>query len=89
METLTLKTTEIRSLLGKIQHRVSHRANQLTPWELDFLGNMDYRLRHLRRTTLSARQVVWLLDVLDRTQDAVPATPKPVKKPRKARSKRR
>jgi hypothetical protein len=89
METLTLKTTEIRSLLGKIQHRVSHRANQLTPWELDFLGNMDYWLRHQQRTTLSVKQTRTLLKVLDRTQDAVPATPKPVKKPCKARSKRR
>lgn len=89
METLTLNTTEIRSLLGKINHRVSHRTNQLTPWELDFLGNMDYWLRHQQRTTLSVKQTRSLLKVLDRTQNAVAAAPKPIRKPRKARSTRR
>lgn len=86
---LTLNTTEIRSLLGKINHRVSHRANQLTPWERDFLGNMDYLLRHQQRTSLSVGRLGTLLKVLDRTHEAVAAAPKPVRKPRAARSARR
>ena len=64
---MALSTTEIKSFVGRIKHRLSHRVHKMTPTEHSFLLDVHYKLKEQRKTALSQKQLSWLFDVLDKT----------------------
>jgi hypothetical protein len=61
---MALTTTEIRSIVARISHRLGYKAKSLQPKEISFLMDIHYKLKEQRRTSLSCKQLSWLLTII-------------------------
>lgn len=62
---ISLSTGELDGLRRRVRHRLDKRIDMLTPQEFSYLLQMDDQLGHA--ISLTADQLEWLLDILERT----------------------